>query len=318
MSSFDFRIELGLDSEYVLKHLQDNLIRPVEDIWTRPSKKFRAELVEKGYLLCAHEISSVENKLKGLSQLIEEIHTGSLIIDDIEDSTKIRRGAPSIHEIYGLPLALNAGNWLYFSPLSKLKDLELSTSQELQLYRLIHHTLVQCHYGQALDLGVNVTLLNKGELIDVCDSALRLKSGSLTSLALQLGAIIADANQDFLNELSRVGRELGFCLQMFDDIGILMLPKEHQKRFEDLSLKRPSWIWRVIASEFDNRQFEFAKNFFDRNPSVDEIEFWLSEYAVAETAKAQAKLFMGHTIETFKGRFESLVKLLERISHAYT
>src|SRR6202142_4245094 len=43
---------------------------------------------------------------------IELFHNALLIHDDIEDGTEQRRGPPTLHVDYGIPLALNAGDTL--------------------------------------------------------------------------------------------------------------------------------------------------------------------------------------------------------------
>lgn len=50
----------------------------------------------------------------------EIIHNGSLIIDDIEDSSKMRRGEPCSYIKYGQDIAINAGNFMYLAPLNNL------------------------------------------------------------------------------------------------------------------------------------------------------------------------------------------------------
>ncbi len=51
-----------------------------------------------------------------LCVLTECIHNGALIIDDIEDDSLLRRGDTTIHLRYGVDVAINAGNTLYFLP----------------------------------------------------------------------------------------------------------------------------------------------------------------------------------------------------------
>jgi hypothetical protein len=53
--------------------------------------------------------------------VVEFIHAGSLVVEDIEDGSRIRRGRVALHVRYGMPVALNAGNWLYFWPFELLK-----------------------------------------------------------------------------------------------------------------------------------------------------------------------------------------------------
>ena len=56
-----------------------------------------------------------------LAPLIEGIHTASLIHDDIEDNSELRRGKPAAHVAYGLDSALNSGSWLYFRALQSIE-----------------------------------------------------------------------------------------------------------------------------------------------------------------------------------------------------
>ena len=45
-----------------------------------------------------------------LSVLCEMAHNGTLMVDDVEDDSKLRRGKPCIHITYGVDIAINAGN----------------------------------------------------------------------------------------------------------------------------------------------------------------------------------------------------------------
>jgi geranylgeranyl diphosphate synthase type 3 len=47
------------------------------------------------------------------------LHNASLLIDDIQDNSKLRRGAPVAHSIYGVPLTINAANHIYFLAMQK-------------------------------------------------------------------------------------------------------------------------------------------------------------------------------------------------------
>ena len=47
-------------------------------------------------------------------------------VDDVEDNSQLRRGAPVAHKIYGVPQTINSANYVYFlafQELSRLKDL---------------------------------------------------------------------------------------------------------------------------------------------------------------------------------------------------
>jgi len=51
-----------------------------------------------------------EGQLKAITEIIDMLHTASLLIDDIEDNSKLRRGIPVAHLIYGVPATINCAN----------------------------------------------------------------------------------------------------------------------------------------------------------------------------------------------------------------
>lgn len=54
-----------------------------------------------------------------IEDLVEMLHNASLLIDDIQDNSKLRRGSPVAHSIYGVPLTINAANYVYFLAMQK-------------------------------------------------------------------------------------------------------------------------------------------------------------------------------------------------------
>ena len=54
--------------------------------------------------------------------LTEIIHNGSLMIDDLQDSSLLRRGLPCTYLKYGIDYAVNAGTLMYYAPLLKIDE----------------------------------------------------------------------------------------------------------------------------------------------------------------------------------------------------
>lgn len=50
--------------------------------------------------------------------LTEIIHNGSLMVDDLEDGSHMRRGDLCTYKKFGTDIAVNAGNFMYLSPMS--------------------------------------------------------------------------------------------------------------------------------------------------------------------------------------------------------
>jgi geranylgeranyl diphosphate synthase type 3 len=49
--------------------------------------------------------------LEVIKDIIASLHNASLLIDDIEDSSKLRRGKPVAHSIFGVPSTINCANY---------------------------------------------------------------------------------------------------------------------------------------------------------------------------------------------------------------
>jgi geranylgeranyl pyrophosphate synthase len=182
-----------------------------------------------------------------ISALLELLHTGSLIIDDIEDDSESRRGLPSLHVAHGTPVALNAGNWIYFWAFKLVEHLPLGDAQQLSLMRHMSRALLACHFGQALDLSVAVDQLPRPQVPPLVRAATGLKTGRLMQLGAEVGAVAARADEACREALADFGFRVGLGLQMLDDLGGLTSKRRRHKGFEDLRLGRLTWPWAWAA-----------------------------------------------------------------------
>lgn len=227
------------------------LYAPLHDFLHRPGKEFRAELVEVCWRLGGRKDSPPLELLL----VVEALHAGSLIVDDIEDASTERRGRPALHHIYGMPTALNAGNWLYFWPFRLLDRLDVSSELKAAAHRMTTRVLLECHYGQALDLSVDLSALDPNEVPGVVRAISELKTGSLVGLAAGLGALMSGADENIVRAAVRFGRDLGVGLQMLDDLSGLVNEKRRHKGAEDLENDKPTWPWAWLATSLDAKTF---------------------------------------------------------------
>lgn len=224
------------------------------DILSRPSHQFRARMCALAWRLADGEgpVPAV------LPFLVEVIHAGSLIVDDIEDGSRERRGAPCLHLLHGTPLALNAGTWMYFWALELVHEVPVPAPVQEALRRALVDTMYGCHLGQSLDLSVRVGALPRGAVYRTVASTTALKTGALMEVAARLGALAAMASAPRVEALARFGRRLGIGLQMLDDFGNLNAPHAEDasgKSLEDLRNGRPTWPWALAAEELDEPEF---------------------------------------------------------------
>ncbi len=317
---------LGSEEVHAVEQiLQQALLNPIADLTMRRGKGVRGHLVE---LACRLLSDDVRRDCQLAAEAVEFIHAGSLIVDDIEDGSPVRRGQPALHLRYSMPVALNAGNWLYFWPFELFKRLALGPEQILKIHESCHRTLLRAHFGQAIDLGARIDTLPQSEVAEVCVASMRLKTGALMGFAALLGAAVAHAPARLLSVLDDFGRDLGVALQMFDDLGNVIGKCEPAKRYEDLMLARPSWVW-ASAVECAPEQYDTFLHAIRRLPDDGALDAWLSSHQVVSRARQSARSYLDLTFETLRRRlneacvrwsgcaFDELRELGEEIAVAY-
>ncbi len=213
------------------------LAGPAEEFLSRPGKELRAALVGSGWRLAGGT-----DMPESLALVVALLHAGSLVIDDVEDNSDERRGRPALHHVFGVPLAINTGSWMYFWALAEIAGLGLPAANELDLYRAACSTLVRCHQGQALDLAVRISDLAMSDCPNVVAATTRLKTGTLCGFATSIGAVALGTPADTLRNF---GVLVGTALQMLDDVGSIATRRE--KAREDLRNERPTWPWAWLA-----------------------------------------------------------------------
>ncbi len=231
------------------------LAGPLQEFIHRPGKQFRGKLVTLAWQLAGQDGTPPPE----LSHIVELLHAGSLIIDDIQDDSLQRRGRSALHRLIGLPLALNLGNWLYFWPLNLFDQIDLSEQIRIDLQRQALQTVQRCHEGQAIDLGAQIGALHPSDVYPVVLASSERKTGSLLALSAAFGAIAAEATAEHCNAIMQFGEKIGVALQMQNDLAELTGAAGPLKHPEDLVRGRVTWPWawaseRLTAARFDALQ----------------------------------------------------------------
>ena len=156
-----------------------------------------------------------ENALP-VAAAVELLHNFSLIHDDIEDVSQIRRGRPTVWAKWGQALAINAGDAMYALSYAAIKRLEstVNPAAALQAYTILSTTSLKLTGGQHLDISFEDALSLP---IESYWPMVTGKTASLLQACLQLGAIAADADPKVISGLGDFGRHLGLAFQIQDD-----------------------------------------------------------------------------------------------------
>ena len=195
----------------------EHLLEPGRALLRRGGKRWRPLV---SILTC--EALNGGRRADVLTSLSEIPHNGSLIIDDIEDEALTRRGGTAIHNQFGIDLAINMGNLMYFLPSMVFCEADFDDATVLAMMQDWNIAMRRLHLGQ----GYDIVWHNDHPHFPDRDSYLRMcrfKTGSLAALAARLGARAAlscescDGNEDLIETLGTIWESIGLGFQIFDD-----------------------------------------------------------------------------------------------------
>ena len=216
---------------------------------------------------------------------LEMIHTFSLIHDDLPcmDNDDMRRGKPTNHKVFGEAQALLAGDALVFSAF------ECASSNEYASAENKVKAITKLAFASGADgmcEGQMIDIESEGKKIDFYQ-LLNLhshKTGALISVAAELGAIAAGADDEKINAAKGYGLALGLAFQVIDDI--------LDKYGSEEELGKP------VGSDDKNEKTTFLSFFsfeeakaFARNTTNDACE-WIKEYNNSETLLSLAEMLL--------------------------
>lgn len=180
-------------------------------------KRLRAILVMEAYRACGGTRSVVD-----LAASVEVVHAYSLVHDDLPcmDDDDVRRGRPTVHRVYGVPIATAAG--LAMVPLAARGAWHAAKSMELpdDVAGAIVRDLMDASGaggmigGQLLDLEAEGVHLN----LEAMERVHRLKTGALIMSSVTVGARAAFAPESRREALARYGAAIGLAFQIADDV----------------------------------------------------------------------------------------------------
>ncbi len=154
------------------------------------------------------------------SLIPEIVHHGTLLHDDIEDNSPVRRGSEAVHVKYGVDIALNLGDFMFYFPMMALIDSKkLDRNTKSKVLEIYQREMLRLSIGQATDIAWHRAMVTPEEVTESQYLEMAyLKTGVLTGMASRIGAAIAGADDKAIEALGRLGATLGVAFQLQDDI----------------------------------------------------------------------------------------------------
>ena len=242
-------------------------------------------------LSCEAVAGKMDNALRAATA-IEMFHNFTLIHDDIEDGSEMRRGKPCMHIKYGVPLALNAGDGLFMMVWRETLFIQNQRKDEAQRLLLVAFTEVL--EGQALELG-----WYKDDVWDISEKEyLRMvggKTGALIGVSCGVGAVLGGADEKTCKAMSRFGAGIGVSFQIIDDVlNIIGDEKKYKKEIggdirEGKRTLITMWAIRMLTGAKRARLETLLKKKDKSNENVAEVLLLLRESGAPKKALDYAK-----------------------------
>ncbi len=195
--------------------IRAGLSDPVWELLDRGGKRWRAVL----FLLLVDAFGEDPYDYLTYACIPEILHTGTIIVDDVEDNAELRRGEPALHDRFGEDVALNAGNALYFIPLKLISanDAGLDDGSKLAAYEMLTYELNRTHLGQGMDIDWHNrrrSEVTEDEYMEMC----ACKTGCLARIVGRLAAIVTEQSREVEETVATYCELMSIAFQIVDDV----------------------------------------------------------------------------------------------------
>lgn len=142
----------------------------------------------------------------------------SFRVDDVEDNSILRRGAPVAHAVYGIPQTINTANYVYFLVFAEV--IAMNKGEPMKgVEEMIVEEMVNLHRGQGMDLywRDNLVCPTESEYIEMVNN----KTSGLLRIVIKLmvanSPVVKEGSGIDRNVLIPIVNLIGLLFQIRDD-----------------------------------------------------------------------------------------------------
>lgn len=185
-----------------------------------------------------------------LAATVEFIHTATLLHDDVVDESDKRRGRPTANLLWDNTSSVLVGDYLFARSFQLM--VETGSIRVLDILANASATIAE---GEVLQLTAAADLATTEEIYF---KVVRGKTAALFSAAMEVGGVIAAADEALVKALFNYGDALGISFQIVDDLldygGTSAIGKNVGDDFRERKLTLPV-IRAIAAGDADERAF---------------------------------------------------------------
>ena len=201
--------------------INDGLLDLIYDLLDRGGKRWRpvlgmiyAECYGRNVAESVEQGSNADDDILFACGLTEFVHNGSLMVDDVEDKSLMRRGEPCTYLKFGEDYAVNTGTIMYCVPIMKIDEfIKEDDALKFKMYKMCCEETANLHFGQNWDIH-----WHNGKKMPTEAQYLHMiinKTSVLPRLCVRLiAAIMKIDDTDIVNYVE----QLGAAFQIQDDL----------------------------------------------------------------------------------------------------
>ncbi|MFI6575858.1 polyprenyl synthetase family protein [Nocardiopsis sp. NPDC050513] len=206
----------------VVDDLHRSLVEPMRHATRGLGRSWRSYVVAAVIEICGGD----SERYRPLLAATELMHTGCLVVDDVQDASPVRRGRESVHTVFGEPTAINAGTNAYFAFDRVLREVLPDDDRlRLRVYQTYLRVLRAGHAGQALDIAGHAAAMDTAvatgdpsTLLRRLHTVHRFKTGVPVAGLAEMGALITGADEHAIAAMGDYFETVGLAYQISDDV----------------------------------------------------------------------------------------------------
>ena len=186
-----------------------SLYDPIKYVLSIGGKRVRPVLTMLAYNLYKDDPLSIMSQAIGL----ETYHNFTLLHDDLMDHADMRRGHETVHKKWDANRAILSGDTMLLQAFERVEDCD--PAKLPAVFKVFIQTTLEIGEGQQLDVEFEQRNdVTEDEYIEM----IRLKTSVLLACACKVGAIMADAPAEDIENMYKFGEKLGLAFQLQDDL----------------------------------------------------------------------------------------------------
>ena len=186
-----------------------SLYDPIKYVLSIGGKRVRPVLTMLSYNLYKDDPLSIMPQALGL----ETYHNFTLLHDDLMDHADMRRGHETVHKKWDANRAILSGDTMLLQAFERVEDCD--PDKLPAVFKVFIQTTLEIGEGQQLDVEFeNRNDVTEDEYIEM----IRLKTSVLLACACKVGAIMAGAPAEDIENIYKFGEKLGLAFQLQDDL----------------------------------------------------------------------------------------------------